>query len=171
MLAVLAGVVTGRALLAGLVGRSPTFTGRTTQWAEGLEGTIKRPISGWGWWAAHDNPDFTGLFERYSGFTTHSFWVQTALGSGIPGFVLTLITINVGLIALSKAFFQGKMEVFPAVAIPLYALVFLSAEDVRSQYAMSLAVLVLLMFEAARDTSEGITVASTVPRSGRRSGR
>jgi hypothetical protein len=38
-------------------------------------------------------------------------------------------------------------------------LVFLSAEDVRSQYAMGLAVLVLVMFEAARDTSEGITVA------------
>ena len=158
-LAVLAGAVIGRELLTRLVGRSPTFTGRTTFWAEGLEGTLQRPISGWGWWTAHDNPDFTGLFERYSGFTTHSFWVQTALGSGIPGFVLTLITITVGLFALSRAFFRGQFAALPAVAIPLYILVFLSAEDVRSQYALSLALLVLLMFEAARNTSESITVA------------
>ena len=171
VLAVLAGVVTGRELLAGLVGRSPTFTGRTTQWAEGLEGTIKRPVTGWGWWAAHDNPDFTGLFERYSGFTTHSFWVQTALGSGIPGFVLTMLTITLGLIALSKAFSRRRLAVLPAVAIPLYALVFLSAEDVRSQYAMSLAVLVLFMFDAARDSSQCVTAGSTGHRSGRQFGR
>jgi O-antigen ligase len=171
VLVIFAGAFTGRELLTGLVGRSPNFTGRTTQWSEGLQGAIERPITGWGWWAAHDNPDFTGLFERYSGFTTHSFWIQTALGSGIPGFVLTMLAITLGLIALSKAFFRRQLAVVPAVAIPLYALVFLSAEDVRSQYAMSLAVLVLFMFEAARNTAQRVTADSTGHRSGRQFGQ
>ena len=149
--AVLTGVIVARETLSTLFGKSSSFTGRTRFWSEGLTGTLERPFTGWGWWAAHDNPSFKSLFESFSGMTTHSFWVQTALGSGLVGFMLALVLFVIGLASLSEAYFSGKLGIVPAVWVPIYLIVFFSAEDVRSQYAMGFSLLITLMFAAVRN--------------------
>jgi O-antigen ligase len=162
VLTVLAGVIAARELLAALLMKDPSFTGRTRFWSEGLEGALQRPIVGWGWWTAHDNPEFTDLFSPFSGMTSHSFWVQTALGSGFIGFTLALVLVVTGLAALSKAFITDQMTTIPAVGIPLQLLVFFSAEDVRSQYAMGFALLITMLI-AAEESSRAQAPPNACP--------
>ena len=76
-----------------------TFTGRKTLWKAAWEGTIDRPIFGWGWVSGWFNPVYRdtvlpevgGRAPRF--YWSHSVWLDLGLSVGFIGIVLAFIAI------------------------------------------------------------------------------
>lgn len=88
--------------LVGILGRDPTFTGRTTLWRLGYEAWLQRPILGWGFNAylnsdAGDVANWTlNKFSDWDIPHFHESYIQTAVDFGIVGlFALTAIIFYV----------------------------------------------------------------------------
>lgn len=79
--------VAARSLFAGLIGRSPTYTGRTLIWAEVIEAWQRRPFGGYGFMAAWFDPDLrAGLVARGRDvYEAHSGYLEVLVGAGVIG--------------------------------------------------------------------------------------
>lgn len=84
---VVVAAVATRAWLTEVLGRSPTFSGRTEIWAEVLQAWQRRPIGGFGWMAVWFDPTLrTGLVERRRDvFEAHSGYLEVLVGAGVVG--------------------------------------------------------------------------------------
>jgi exopolysaccharide production protein ExoQ len=91
--------VATRAWLTELLGRSPTFSGRTEIWAEVIEAWQRRPIGGFGWMAVWFDPTLrTGLVERRRDvYEAHSGYVEVLVGAGAVGAVALAAVIVVAI--------------------------------------------------------------------------
>jgi O-antigen ligase len=99
-LLVLIASVVARSLFVVLIGRSPTYTGRTLIWAEVVEAWSRRPIGGYGFMAAWFDSDLrAGLISRGRDvYEAHSGYLEVLLGAGIIG-VLALSAILIVAVA------------------------------------------------------------------------
>lgn len=81
--------VATRAWLTDLLGRSPTFSGRTEIWAEVLEAWQRRPVAGFGWMAVWFDPSLRqALVERRRDvYEAHSGFLEVLVGAGVVGAV------------------------------------------------------------------------------------
>lgn len=84
---VVVAAVATRAWLTEVLGRSPTFSGRTEIWAEVLQTWQRRPIGGFGWMAVWFDPTLrTALVERRRDvFEAHSGYLEVLVGAGVVG--------------------------------------------------------------------------------------
>jgi O-antigen ligase len=89
--------VATRAWVTELLGRSPTFSGRTEIWAELIEAWQRRPIGGFGWMAVWFDPTLrAALVERRRDvYEAHSGYLEVLVGAGAVGAVALVAVIVV----------------------------------------------------------------------------
>jgi O-antigen ligase len=94
--------VVARSWLTDLLGRSPTFSGRTEIWAEVLQAWQRRPVTGFGFMAVWFDPDLrAGLAQRRRDvYEAHSGYLEVLVGTGIVGAVALAVVIAVAAMSL-----------------------------------------------------------------------
>lgn len=92
--------VAARGWLTDVLGRSPTFSGRTEIWAEVVEAWQRKPWVGFGWMAVWFDPELrAGLVERRRDvFEAHSGYLEVLVGAGVIG-AMALATVVVVVVA------------------------------------------------------------------------
>ena len=95
--------VAARGWLTDVLGRSPTFSGRTEIWAEVLEAWQRKPVLGFGWMAVWFDPELrAGLVERRRDvFEAHSGYLEVLVGGGVVGTVALAAVIGTVLVAVT----------------------------------------------------------------------
>jgi O-antigen ligase len=81
-----------------LMGRDPTFTGRTDLWAMGFDAFLHRPLLGYGFDAFWDDHSANGgaQIRAFVGWATpnvHNSWLELALGIGLLGLALFAVVL------------------------------------------------------------------------------
>lgn len=96
--------VLARTWLTDLLGRSPTFSGRTEIWAEVLDAFSRRPVGGFGFMAVWFDPELrAGLVERGRDvYEAHSGYLEILVGVGVLGAVILGVVIGVGVVAVAS---------------------------------------------------------------------
>lgn len=96
--------VAARTWLTDLLGRSPTFSGRTEIWAEVLEAWQRRPITGFGFMAVWFDPQLrSGLLERKRDvYEAHSGYLEVLVGGGVVGAAALAAVIVVAVIMVVR---------------------------------------------------------------------
>jgi len=102
-LAVVGLAVALRAQLTELLGRSPTFSGRTEIWAEVIDAWQRRPLNGFGFMAVWFDPTLrAGLaVRRREVFEAHSGYVEVLVGAGLVGAAALVGVVVVAVMAVT----------------------------------------------------------------------
>lgn len=88
-LPLLIAIVVWRDVFAGWIGRDATFTGRTSTWGLLIDTWLRRPITGFGYFAGWFDPSLrSGLREiGYNHWEAHNGYLEVLLGAGVLGVV------------------------------------------------------------------------------------
>lgn len=81
-----AGGLAARSLLASVLHRSPTMSGRTELWGWLFDRIAERPVGGWGWLSVWEEPDLKRqVVARFKipFATAHSGVIEVAIGAGL----------------------------------------------------------------------------------------
>ena len=113
-----------RSWLTDLVGRSPTFSGRTEIWAEVIEAWQRRPATGFGFMAVWFDPELrAGLVARRRDvFEAHSGYLEVLVGTGVMGAVVMAAVIVAAVMAVT-----GRVRSSPSPGHDPVALWFVAA--------------------------------------------
>lgn len=100
-----AGTVTGalaaRSVLASVLHRSPTMSGRTELWGWLIGRIGERPVGGWGWLSVWEEPDLKRQVVarfRIPFATAHSGVIEVAVGAGLIAAACAVIVLGGGAI-------------------------------------------------------------------------
>lgn len=96
--------VVARTQLTSVLGRSPTFSGRTEIWSEVFEAWQRRPVNGFGFMAVWFDADLrAGLAQRRRDvYEAHSGYLEVLVGTGIVGAVALAGVIAVAVTMLVR---------------------------------------------------------------------
>ena len=122
-------------LLAGLVGREPTLTGRTAIWAQVWVAILKHPWLGYGFsafWRGTRGASFAVVVAlKFVLFHAHNGFLELWLELGAAGLALFFLSYLRGWQKLWPMLFRGRRAGEPAAsAWPLYVLILIAAYDV-----------------------------------------
>jgi exopolysaccharide production protein ExoQ len=159
--------------VAELLGKTGTFTGRTTIWKAVIGLAQERPVVGWGWvsyWPPHVAPFNTSAF-RIGGvqyLQAHEAWLDVWLQIGIVGlvvygaFVLSTL-VRVWILAVERGGYQasGRGPYSAVTLLPVLILVALLAQSLaESRLLIEYGMLLLCLFaiRSKRDLMEASEV-------------
>lgn len=96
------------AFISGMLGRSATFTGRSSLWRIALDKIAKRPLIGYGYTA--------GNIKIWGGmYSSHNMFLEIILQGGLISMLLFLLMTWTGIKRNSKATMQLSNTIFMAV--------------------------------------------------------
>ena len=128
-------------VLASLVGRDPTLTGRTVIWAQVWLSILKRPWFGYGFsafWRGTRGASFdVAVALKFVLFHAHNGFLEIWLDLGAAGLLLFLLSYLRGWHKLWPLLASKQVEEFTAGAWPVYVLVLIAAYDLDENTLLS----------------------------------
>lgn len=124
--AAVAGGLALRSVLASVLHRSPTMSGRTELWGWLLDRIGDRPIGGWGWLSVWEEPDLRSqVVARFKipFATAHSGLIEVAIGAGlIAGACAFVVLLGCALTGIRGAAERPSWATFVGLGAIGYAL-------------------------------------------------
>jgi len=133
------------------LGRDPTLTGRTDIWVVLAEQVQARPWTGYGYGAFWDAPYGPAFWVRqrtqWPVPTAHNGWLEIALGIGVPGIILMVVSLLLSIIRACGRLFRGPEVFWALIFLILVVLISISESNLLQRNALTW---VLFVATAAR---------------------
>jgi exopolysaccharide production protein ExoQ len=100
-----------------LLGRDPTFTGRTSLWGLAGEAIARRPIGGYGYASTTYGDFIARLFAEFALLDPHNGYINLMLSCGFVGFALFLTGVGLFASTARQMFIDGGVRRQAALAL------------------------------------------------------